>query len=219
MDSTDTTGEIRVEVFVRSLRPQRWQGPQNRLLDRLEGLVERDVIDGFDVLVWGESAPASRADARTDFGRYVLDRVGDFRAWAEANGRSVEAVFDLRSVDSSITGETHRRLALPAMLMAEYHDGRLACVTPHERGGETVPLGDRVTELGIRPESAADLVTIEEASPREVVLPGGGAPDRPQSGRRPRNRDRTGPDRPVTNTATGSDLNAADEDSGLERRQ
>lgn len=217
MEPTATPGEIRVDLFVRSLRPGNWQAKQDRVLDRLESLVDEGVIDGFDVYVWGSAAPPSADRARTAFGRFVLDRIAAFEEWAHRNDRSLGELFAECEVESSITGESRHCRRLPAMAMAEYHDGRLRCVTPHQQSGETIRVLDRATELGIRPEHAGDLRSVEVSGRPEPSLPARGFE---QSGSY-RNADRTGRERTGDSRRApdARDFGSGGEESELGRRQ
>lgn len=218
MDPTATPGEIRIDLFVRSLQPPNWQAKQRRVLDRLEALAEGDVVDEFDVYVWGASAPPSPEDARTAFGRFVLDRIATFRQWARANDRSLGGLFEVREADSSITGESCRRLTLPAIVMAEYYDGQLGCVTPHERTGETIRVLDRATELGVRPESTSGLRRIDPSDREERALPVG-VPDRRPADREVGSADRERQDRDASTPDAGDVESTGEDGPGLERRQ
>lgn len=121
--------ETRIEVYVRSLRPG-VRRPQRRALDRLDALAAAGDIAGYEVVVWGDRAPPSPEAVRTRAGRFVLDRVTVFQRWAQRNDASLEDAFGVRTVDSSITGETHAELVLPRLAAAAVRDGRLLGVAP-----------------------------------------------------------------------------------------
>ncbi|QLH83305.1 HTH domain-containing protein [Halosimplex pelagicum] len=125
---TDANG-TRVEAYVRSLRAGE-ESPQRRALDRLDALAAAGEIEGHEVVVWGDRAPPSPEAVRTRAGRFVLDRVTVFERWAERNDASIEDAFGVRTVDSSLTGETHAELVLPRLAVAAVRDGRLLAVAP-----------------------------------------------------------------------------------------
>jgi len=129
MTGGTAASEIGIEVYVRSLRPG--EGcPQRRALDRLDTLAAAGEIEGYEVVVWGDRAPPSPEAVRTRAGRFVLDRVTVFQRWAERNGASIEDAFGVRTVDSSITGETYAELVLPRVAAAALRDDRLLAVAP-----------------------------------------------------------------------------------------
>ncbi|WP_436929133.1 HTH domain-containing protein [Halosimplex halobium] len=130
-DASDT----RIEVYVRSLEPGE-DRPQRRALDRLDALAAAGDIEGYEVVVWGDRAPPSRAAVRTRAGRFVLDRVTVFQRWAQRNDASIEDAFGVRTVDSSITGERHEELVLPRLAVAAVREDRLLVVAPATVDGE-----------------------------------------------------------------------------------
>ncbi len=130
-----------MEVYVRSLRP-RGETTQRRVLDRVSRLARTGSIEGYDVVVWGDRAPPTPDEVRTRAGRFVLDRVTVFQRWAERNGASIDHGFEVRSVDSAITGESYRELALPRLVVAAVRGDRLLGVAPATIGDEHVSVTD-----------------------------------------------------------------------------
>jgi acyl dehydratase len=140
-------GRLRVELHVRSLAPRAGKRQQERIIDRLGRLASAGRIDELSVDVWGRQVDPSSAAAQTDAGRYVLDHVDAFRAWAEETGRSVESFFETRHVDSAITDEQYSALVLPTLTLAEYRDDELAYVAPCRDGDEITTVADRLDVL------------------------------------------------------------------------
>ncbi|WP_135363607.1 HTH domain-containing protein [Halosimplex halophilum] len=154
-DASDT----RIEVYVRSLEPGE-DRPQRRALDRLDALAAAGDIEGYEVVVWGDRAPPSRAAVRTRAGRFVLDRVTVFQRWAERNDASIEDAFGVRTVDSSITGERHEELVLPRLAVAAVREGRLLAVAPASVDGEHRPVDavlDRLEDGSLPATTAVEL--------------------------------------------------------------
>lgn len=147
MDEREDHTSRRAELYVRSLRPEGMTAHQNEVLDRLTTLADGSVLTDWTVRVWGKQAPATPSDTRTEAGADALDRVDAFREWAALNDRSLTPAFDVREVDSSLTGERYRALVFPTHLLAEYEDGRLDCVTPHSDGDDVVTVSDRLAAL------------------------------------------------------------------------
>jgi hypothetical protein len=101
----------------------------------------------MSVQVIGRQIPSTPAEARTELGLFALNRVSVFQEWAKRNDCSLEPAFQVRSVDSEISGEQYRALVFPTQLLAEYKGSELTCVTPHTADGETVTVRDRLTML------------------------------------------------------------------------
>ena len=179
MTGGPTSGETRIELYVRSLRPSS-ESDQARAMDRLDALVAEGTVRSYRVLVWGGRAPPTRDEARTAAGKFVLDRVSAFREWARRNDASVAAPFAVRDVDSGITGESYGELVLPRLVLAAYSDGELARVVPHERDGTTTSVREYLTRLGEREgegesegEGALPEMTTVDRGPTAVTVAGG----------------------------------------------
>lgn len=182
--STHPSGR-RAELYVRSLLPEGSRDQWYAVYDRVDALADGGRIRDCSVQVWGKQAPATRADARTDAGVYALDRVSAFREWARKNGRSVDVAFEKRTVDSELTGDHYRSVVFPTLLLAEYRDGKLACVTPHADDGSVTTVQERL--------AAIENGTATEFEPVDRTPGSRGAPtrlDRTDPERRP--RDETG---------------------------
>jgi hypothetical protein len=121
-----------VELFVRSLSPSGATHRQEAILDRLDRLDEQDVIEDYTVTVWGERIGPDSLAAETDTGQRTLNSVAEFESWADANGVSVERFYPVETVDSTLAGDRYTAISLPVMAMAEFVDGELCHVTPHE---------------------------------------------------------------------------------------
>lgn len=120
---------LRIEVYVRSLQP-RGDTAQQRAFDLLDELVAEDVVEDYEVVVWGDRVPPTRDALRTRAGRFILDRVVVFQRWAEENDVSIEHAFEVRTVDSAITGHHYSELVLPQLVVAAVADDRLVDFAP-----------------------------------------------------------------------------------------
>jgi hypothetical protein len=162
MQGSTQPDDSRAELYVRSLLPDGHTQQQAAVIDRLEGLSDADILSDITVQVIGRQIPSTPAEARTELGLFALNRVSVFQEWAKRNDCTLEPAFQVRSVDSEITGEQYRALVFPAQLLAEYEGSELTCVTPHTAEGETVTVRDRLTML--EGEEELTLSPLERAS-------------------------------------------------------
>lgn len=132
-------------LYVRSLASR--TGCQERLIKRLKQLDDAGSLASVDVHVWGREIGLSTTAVETDSGRSILDTVGEFRAWAEQNDISLERFYESRTRVSGLTGEEFTTLRLPMVALAEYEDGDLVSVTPHERESGVRTVDDRLDRL------------------------------------------------------------------------
>lgn len=142
MDTDDD--QLRVEFFTRSYMPNGAEDSQQRILDRIDRLCERGILDDFERRVWGKRVCTSDPGA---FGNEAIETVGQFRAWAERNDVSILPFFDERTNRSKITGEEHSEIVFPVMCAALYRDGDLAGVYPHAADDSVVTIRDLLASL------------------------------------------------------------------------
>jgi hypothetical protein len=138
---------VRVELYVRSLLAGQARSQQDEVIERLGALEDADVIDEYQLVIWGRQAPASPAETRTDAGLFTLNRVAVFSEWASANDLSVDEQFERRTVDSTITGESYQAVRFPVMTLAEYHGTDLAFVAPANGPETTHTVQDRLDAI------------------------------------------------------------------------
>lgn len=144
-----TVSGVHCELWVRSLSPRGVRDRQATLVRRLAALAGAGTIDDYGVLVVGRELPARPADAVTDFGRYLLDRIADFQSWAAVNDRSLGSLFEPETVRSTIAGGTDRRIVLPVFTLAEYDDGALRFVAPCQGEAAVWTVQDRLAHLAV----------------------------------------------------------------------
>lgn len=143
MDSDDSD-QLRVEFYTRSYMPEGAEDTQQRVLDRLDRLSERGVLDDWECHVWGKRVCTSGPGT---FGHEAIETVGQFRAWAERNGVSILPFFDERTQHSQITGEEYSEIVFPVMCAALYRGDKLAGVYPHADDDSVVTIPDFLASL------------------------------------------------------------------------
>ncbi|WP_254271863.1 HTH domain-containing protein [Haloarcula marina] len=136
-----------IELYVRSLLPDGAHDRQEAVLDRLERLDREDEIAGYNVIVWGKQIAPESAAANTEEGKYILNRVAEFRQWALSNNVSLESFYQTTDVDSEATDDAYRAMVLPVMGLAEYHESELAHVAPCTDGDVVHSIVDRLDRI------------------------------------------------------------------------
>lgn len=136
-----------LSLYVRSLAPEGTGFEQRAVLENLERLEEQNVIDDYEIEVWGERLATDGPVVETAAGRSLHDRLDEFRTWSEEEGVSVDRFFPVREIDSEITGTSQRVISLPVMALAEYEDGELEHFTPNESGNTVETVRERLATL------------------------------------------------------------------------
>ena len=136
-----------IELYVRSLLPDGASGRQNAVIDELDELERDGAIAGYDVIVWGKQIAPESAAATTDEGRYILNRVAEFKQWALSNNVSLESFYHRSTVQSEATDGADDSMVLPVMGLAEYHGEELVHVAPCTRGETVHTITDRLDSL------------------------------------------------------------------------
>ncbi|MBX0325712.1 hypothetical protein EGH21_22090 [Halomicroarcula sp. F13] len=137
----------RIELYVRSLLPDGAHERQEAVIDHLDRLDREDEIAGYNVVVWGKQIAPESAAANTEEGKYILNRVAEFRQWALSSNVSLESFYQTSEVESEVTDGAYDAMVLPVMGLAEYHDGELAHVAPCTDGDVVHTIMDRVERL------------------------------------------------------------------------
>lgn len=173
MTATHSEGG-RAELFVRSLLPEAARSHQQSITGRVRSLAEDGQFTDHSVTVWGKQLPATTVETETTVGRLAHERIGAFREWATVNDRSLSPAFTVRTVDAELLGERYRALVVPQVLLAEYDDEAIQCVTPHATDDGVVSVTDRLTRL--ESGTAATFTTVERSNthpePARVEAPG-----------------------------------------------
>jgi len=82
-----------IELYVRSMLPDGAGSRQEAVIDTLDELERADEIAGYNVIVWGKQIAPESTAANTDEGRYILNRVAEFKQWALSNNVSLESFY------------------------------------------------------------------------------------------------------------------------------
>ncbi|GCF14507.1 hypothetical protein Harman_24420 [Haloarcula mannanilytica] len=144
---SDTTPTPHLELYVRSMLPDGAHERQEAVITQLETLDENDHIDGFNVIVWGKQIAPQSAAARTEEGKYILNRVAEFKQWALTNNVSLESFYQDTTVDSEAAASAYDAMALPVMGLAEYDGNELAHVAPCTKDDVVHTIMDRLERL------------------------------------------------------------------------
>lgn len=159
--SEESRSVVHVELYVRSLAPRGLRDRQAVVVDALEKLADREAISEYTVHVCGEALPATPAETVTDFGTYLLNRVAVFQKWADENDYSLGSLFEHRTVNSTLLGETRERVVLPVMALAEYKGPDLRFVAPCRTTDGHVTVQERLDQL--RDEVGVEAIPLRNA--------------------------------------------------------
>ena len=135
----------RIELFVRSLAPSEGREGQERAIELLDALDERDRIAGFELVVSGDCVCPSLRAARTAPGRRLLGRYREFERWAAERDRTLVG-FERREVDSALRAEPVTGISFPRLALAEYRGDALAFVAPSRTEGSVATVLERLRE-------------------------------------------------------------------------
>jgi len=136
-----------IELYVRSLLPDGAGKRQDTVIDTLDALERDGEIAGYDVIVWGKQIAPESAAANTEEGRYILNRVAEFKQWALSNNVSLESFYERRTVDSAVADAATDAIRLPVIGLAEYDGEELVHVAPCTEGGTVHTITDRLENL------------------------------------------------------------------------
>jgi len=136
---------IHVEMYVQSLSPPNARQRQGEVVDTLKDFSDGGLISGYTVHVTGSRMPALPGETRTEFARFLLNRIAVFELWAEQNGRSFEDWF----VRHDVEGESgpYTELTFPTMVLAIYEGDELRYVAPCETGDDVGEVVERLETL------------------------------------------------------------------------
>lgn len=140
--------ERSVTVYVRStLPPLGAKSRQERVIDRLDALAERGIVDEVDLVVTGDRLCLCDTCTGTPGGAEVFDRVQRLREWRGPYDASATPFFELREFSSEIAGEHARAIVPPRVAVALSFDGSLVGVFPCRIGSETYSIDDFLETL------------------------------------------------------------------------
>ncbi|KOX91903.1 hypothetical protein AMS69_15235 [Haloarcula rubripromontorii] len=153
---SDTNPTPHIELYVRSMLPDGAHERQEAVIDRLQTLDENDHIDGFNVIVWGKQIAPQSAAARTAEGKYILNRVAEFKQWALSHNVSLDSFYQDTTVDSEAAESAYDAMALPVMGLAEYDGNELVHVAPCTKDDIVHTIMDRLDRLEVGQPPALD---------------------------------------------------------------
>lgn len=142
----------RVTVYVRStLPPLGAKSRQERVLDRLDALADRGVVDEVELLVTGDRL--CLCDTCTDVagGSELLDRIERLREWRGPADATATPYFERRTVLSNIADESAHAIVPPRVAVALSIDDSLAGVFPCRIGAEHYAVEDFLDALSTLP--------------------------------------------------------------------
>jgi hypothetical protein len=145
-----------IELYVRSMLPDGAGSRQDDVIDKLDELERREEIAGYNVVVWGKQIAPESAAASTEAGRYILNRVAEFKQWALSNNVSLESFYQRTSVDSEAADSPYDAMVLPVMGLAQYDGEELAHVAPCTDGENVHTITDRLERLDAGDASALE---------------------------------------------------------------
>jgi len=146
MPATETSGEIRAELYVRETLPTPARQCSQRIVARLERLAADGLLGEFSVSSWAKRLAIEGSAHPSQRTRY-----NEFSDWARRNGVRLTPFFDTRECYSMQTGEKRTELVFPAICLAIYEDGELQTVTPHASGETTTTVADSLDRLRKEP--------------------------------------------------------------------
>lgn len=160
---------MRVQVFLRSLgAPAGCQDKQATVFETLDRLEDAGIVTSTSVTLWGDRIYLSDRCSHTPVGEFVREKIREFEEWA--SGRDgVDLRFERRTIDSSITGESHDMIRPPQVSLAVYADDDLAGVFPCSMDGEEQCVTSYLCEIGKLSDEAR---ISESALDDQATVPG-----------------------------------------------
>lgn len=148
--------QLTVHLYVRGDSPSVKQ--RDDVIERLKRLERQDRITEFRIHPWPR---AISLDLVTESeGEEIHEVVRTFERWADQHDRDIQPSFDVRTADSSITGQSDELLVLPVMCVAIYHEGKLVDIAPCRDGKSIRTVQDALDAI------AAEDVPIPKSGPR-----------------------------------------------------
>lgn len=129
-----------MELFLRSLAPPAARDSQEAIVDRLNGLDDRDRIREFDLTIWGDRICLD-VTPRTPTERSIRDKIDRFRQWERRYDVSLEPAFEEREVEP-LVGDPYTVFRTPVIALAVYAGTNVWGVFPCDVGGEVVTVDE-----------------------------------------------------------------------------
>jgi len=161
VQSLVTEPGVTVDVFVRSLCPPVGaHSQQEQILEQLQRYERENVLDDVSFQVWGEAICPSSCLAQSAVGSEMLEKIEAIRDWTSTHG--TDPVFEVRTVDSSITDESYTKLVPPRVCLLVSSEANPELVFPHAVDGENACISAFLDALGRH--SAVEEVGIESSA-------------------------------------------------------
>jgi len=143
-DTKLDSDSLTVELFVCASMYGTYE-KQNEVIQRIERLVDRDVVDEFARHTWArELSPA----AEDTWCRFARDKYDEFTRWADAAGWTLEPAFTRRMVTNQYVGERYEVIQFPIISIAVYDGDTLVRLSPSVDGdGVAYTIEDCLGEL------------------------------------------------------------------------
>ncbi|MFC6976845.1 HTH domain-containing protein [Halomicroarcula sp. GCM10025709] len=120
---------------------------QERLVERLQSLVDAGYIDELTVTVWGEQVCTEGALSTVTDCSQIIQAIGDFFALAADSSVEVAPFFRVKEISSSLSGEEFNCISTPARCVAFYTAESLLGVYPCKVDGVVYTPEDALTQL------------------------------------------------------------------------
>jgi hypothetical protein len=88
-------------------------------------------IDNIEIEVWGKKICREVNGEEPALCYLALEKLDEFRDWAERNGRSLSPCFKERKIHSEITGEERIEIEIPIVCLGIYDGTDLLMMYPH----------------------------------------------------------------------------------------
>lgn len=129
------------------------EATKRAVLDRITDLVDRGVIERYEVHVWGKAFRPDGPLDGTRYQRWVAGHLDDFREWAADNDASLAPAFCEQHVECPLSGESYDVVSLPRVCLALYRDGDLWSLAPTRDAGGVRSPRDALDDLSTRRSS------------------------------------------------------------------
>lgn len=139
-------GDRTIRLLVRSLSPT-CRSQLESVVERLDALEERGVIQGYDVDICGHKLPTGGRIAETSACIELREQLEKLEAWAEDAGQSLDPIFQRVEGVSEIDGEDHSGVVFPTVTLVEYVDTDVVFVAPSAGPDGVTSVSDRLDEL------------------------------------------------------------------------
>lgn len=153
MDATESKGGTRAVLYTRSELPPPAEEQSGLIYERLQDLVESNIVDAVDRSSWKKRTPVEDCESN------LRDIYLSFSTWARETDRDITPFFGIRECYSPEHEERIDWLVMPALCLAVYDDGELTAVYPHTQGEVTKTVEDGVDELERRTYDQSDRQT------------------------------------------------------------